>query len=111
MLGAYTLASLRTLGRSWGSWGEHRDGHFGIQASILWIWGEPRVPILKVVCVFWIKKGVFVHACFQVSFSDDFLGLKLDVWDLKKQAFGMRCTAKINFRTSWDFQDLRVHFS
>ena len=31
-----------------------------------------RDLILKAFQVPWIKKGVFVHACFQVSFSDDF---------------------------------------
>ena len=42
MLGGFTLASWRTLGRSWDI-GEHQKGHFEVQASVfvelLWIQG------------------------------------------------------------------------
>ena len=70
ILGASTLASWGTLGRSWDTW--------GAQEKTLWGPGLDfhRFPIkdffLTVFWMPWIRKGVFCHACFQVSFSGDF---------------------------------------
>ena len=46
MLGASTLASWGTLGRSWDI-GEHNKGHFEVQADFLLIFGGVRDPTLK----------------------------------------------------------------
>ena len=68
MLGGFTLASwgaLRTLGSTGKDTWRSRLGFVLIFLGF-------RDPILKAFWVPWTKKGVFVHACFQVSFSADF---------------------------------------
>ena len=58
-------------------------GHFKVQAWISIDVDGFRDFILRSFQVPWAKKGVFVHSCFHVSFSGDFLGLDMDVWDWK----------------------------
>ena len=70
MLAAPTLASGGTLGRSWDT-GEQKEGHFEVQAAFFFV-GRSKDSILRFVWVRWTEKSAFVHACFQVAFSDDF---------------------------------------
>ena len=113
MLGASTLASWGTLGRSWddpgailGDIGGHKEGPCEVQAWILsifwWFWGS----ILTVFWAFLDQKSRFFHIYFQVVF-----GFKFGCLGLEKHAFGMECIAKINFRRNWISCDSRVDFS
>ena len=69
MLGASSLASWDTLGRSLGT-RRHKQGHFAVQASICldlgWISGVHNIESFSSTLT---KKGVFLNTCFQVAFS------------------------------------------
>ena len=71
MLGALTLASWGTLGRSRDN-GERKKGHFEVQAWTFIDFGDIDGPIRKFFGYLWTKKDASVYACFKVVFSDDF---------------------------------------
>ena len=116
MLGASTLASWRTLGRSWDDRGTIL-GHWRAKGRTLWGPGLDFIdfllilgPILRAFWVFLDQKRSFFHIYFQVAFSVAFES-KFGCLGLEKQAFGMEGIAKINFRRNWISCDSRVEFS
>ena len=117
MLGASTLASWRTLKRSWDDPGTIL-GHWRAQGRTL---GGPGLDFIDFLLIlgthserflgtFGPKKKFFSYL-FPGCFFCWFLGLNLGVWDWKKHAFGMEGIAKINFRRNWISCDSRVDFS
>ena len=79
MLGASTLAS-------WGPWddpgalGVTGKNTLGSRLGLLLMFGGFRELVLKVCWVPLTKTGVFFHVCVRVYFSNDSVGLNLDVW-------------------------------
>lgn len=66
-------------------WGfsEHETGHFAVQASMFVDFDRCRVPIVNFQLP-WIKKRVcFAMLVSSLFFSDDLLGMNLDVLDIK----------------------------
>ena len=98
---ACLVASLWRPGGPWGDLGtlESITKHtLRSRLGFLWIFGRFRDPILKAFWVPWSNKGVFVLACFQVSFSDVFLGLDMDVWNWKTKRLARDVFQKSTFR-------------
>ena len=100
MLGASTLASWGTLGRSWDI-GGHKEGPCGVQAWILlifwWFWG----PILKVVWAFLDQKKVFFISIsklfFLLVFGSKFRCLGLKNMHLALEVLQKSTSVKIGF--------------
>ena len=123
MLGASTLASWATLGRSWGdpgavlgrSWddpgtleGTRKDpvrSRLGFYRFFV-DFGNPFGEFFGYV---WIKKEVFFISISRLLFLLVF-GSKFRCLGLEKHAFGMESIAKINFRRNWISCNSRLHF-
>ena len=93
---ATILGQWRAQGRT--LWGPGLD---------LWLFDDFGDPFWELFGYFWIKKEVFFHIYFQVAFSVAFES-KFGCLELEKQAFGIECIAKINFRRNWISCDSRV---
>ena len=112
MLGASTLASWRSLGRSWDDPGtlegtrkdpvRSRLGFYRFFVSF----GNLFWELFK---YFWIKETVFFISISRLLFLLVF-GSKFGCLGLEKQAFCMEGIAKINFRRNWISYDSEVHF-
>ena len=107
---ACLVASLWCPGGPWGDWeiGEHKKGHFEVQAWFILIFGAFRNPILRVLWVPWSRKCVFCYACFQAAFSGSFW---VWIWMSRIEKLSILSIAKLNFRTSWNSHVSRLHFT
>ena len=113
MLGASTLASWRSLGRSWDDPGtlegtrkdpvRSRLGFYRFFVDL----GDP----FKEICGYiWTGEHNFFISISRLLFLMIF-GSKFGCLGSEKQAFGMEGIAKIDFRRNWISYDFRVDFS
>ena len=113
MLGASTLASWRTLGRSCDDPGTvEGTGKDPVRSRLgfYWFFDDFGDPFWELFGYFWIKKEFFFISISRLFFLLVF-GSKFGCLGLEKQAFGMEGIAKINFRRNWISYDSRVDFS
>ena len=113
MLGASTLASWRSLGRSWddpGTLEGTRKGPVRSRLGFYRFFGDFGDPFWELFWYFWTKETVFFISISSLLFLLVF-GSKFGCPGLQKQAFGMEGIAKINFRRNWISCDSRVIFS
>ena len=89
------------MGRSWDTW-EQKKGDLGVQAWICIDLGSILFTSLEAFCAPWTKIGVFVHACFQVTFLMIFRS-ESGRLGFQKQAFGVRRVAKTSFSLKFEF--------
>ena len=113
MLGASTLASWRSLGRSWddpGTLEGTRKGPVRSRLGFYRFFGDFGDPFWELFWYFWTKETVFFISISRLLFLLVF-GSKFGCLGLEKQAFGMEGIAKINFCRNWISYDSRVDFS
>ena len=113
MLGASTLASWGTLGRSWddpGTVGGTRNDPVRSRLGFYRFFVDLGDPFWQSFGYFWSKKEDLFIAISRLLFLMIFW-FKCECQDIQKQAFGMECIAKSNFRRDSISYDSRVDFS
>ena len=112
MLGASTLASWGTLGRSWddpGPLGSTRKDTLRSRLGFYRFLVDLGDPFREIFGYIWTEKHVFFIFISRLLFLMIF-GSESGCLGLENQAFGMGRIAKINFCRNWISYDFRVHF-
>ena len=113
MLGASTLASWGTLGRSWddpGTLGSTRKDTLRPRLGFYRFLVDLGDPFREIFGYIWTEKHDLFESIFRLLFLMIF-GSESGCLGLENQAFGKGGIAKINFRRSWITHDSRIHFS
>ena len=113
MLGASTLASWRSLGRSWddpGTLGGTRKGPVRSRLGFYRFFVDLADPFKQIFGYVWTEKHGFFISNSRLLFLVIF-GSESGCLGLENQAFGKGCIAKINFCRNWISRDSRVNFS
>ena len=113
MLGASTLPSWGTLGRSWddpGTLGSTRKDTVRSRLGFYRFLVDLGDPFREIFGYIWTEKHDFFISISRLLFLMIF-GSESGCLGLENQAFGKGGIAKINFRRNWISHDSRVHFS
>ena len=113
MLGASTLASWGTLGRSWddpGTLGSTRKDTVRSRLGFYRFLNDLGDPFREIFGYIWTENMIFSYLFPGLLFLM-ILGSESGCLGLENQAFGKGGIAKINFCRNWISHDSRVNFS